>query len=254
MVHLRILGTVQLHAPDGGEVRAVLAQPRRFALLVWLALHGTVQRDTLLGVFSPESDTRRARSALRNALHFLRHHLGAETIESIGDGGLRVSSERLECDVRAFEDWLDRGRLAEAIELYRGDLLAGFHIDGAPEFERWVEEERSRLHGRTIDALAELIEQAEEAGRRELAAHYARRALSLEPLDESIVRRLVTLQWREGDRPGAIRTYEEFVDLLETEYDLEPTPETTALVESLRRETREAAAPAPEAEGPESLD
>ncbi len=241
MIQLRLLGTIQLQSDDGRDVRAVLAQPRRLALLAWLALHGTTRRETLLGVFSPESETDRARSALRNALHFLRRELGSEAIESIGDGELRVGPDRVWCDARAFEERLEEGRAEEALELYRGDLLEGFHVDGAPEFERWVDDERRRLHRRALEALSNLVNEAVEAGQPALAVHHARHALTLEPVDEPIARRLVTLLWRAGERTAAIRTYDEFAERLAAEYDLEPTEETAALVRTLRaEEAREA--------------
>lgn len=246
MIQLRLLGTIQLQSDEGRDVRAVLAQPRRLALLAWLALHGTSRRETLLGVFSPESDATRARSALRNALHFLRRELGPEAIESVGDGELRVGPDRVWCDVRAFEKRLDEGRVEAALELCRGDLLEGFHVDGAPEFERWVDEERRRLHRRALEALSSVVDEAVEAGQPALAIHHARHALTLEPVDEPTVRRLVTLQWRAGERTGAIRTYEEFAERLDAEYDLEPTEETAALVRTLRaEEAREARRTAP---------
>ena len=36
----------------------------------------------------------------------------------------------------------------EALELYRGPFLPGFFVADAPEFERWMEEERARLRAR----------------------------------------------------------------------------------------------------------
>jgi DNA-binding SARP family transcriptional activator len=60
---LRVLGGAGLHAVGGGEVHSVLAQPKRFALLVYLALGGVLRmhrRDALLGLFWPESDAERA--------------------------------------------------------------------------------------------------------------------------------------------------------------------------------------------------
>src|SRR5947207_2612609 len=38
ILRLRTLGVLDLQAPDGSELRSVLAQPRRVALLVYLAL------------------------------------------------------------------------------------------------------------------------------------------------------------------------------------------------------------------------
>src|SRR5207249_266043 len=71
MIHFRMLGGLSLTAADGREVRSLLAQPRRLALLAYLAA-GTPRdfqrRDSLVALFWPELDQKHARAALREAL------------------------------------------------------------------------------------------------------------------------------------------------------------------------------------------
>jgi DNA-binding SARP family transcriptional activator len=50
------------------------------------------------------------------------------------------------------------------LELYRGDLLDGFHVARAPDFERWLSLERTRLAGRYAQAVEAVAEQR-QAGR-----------------------------------------------------------------------------------------
>ncbi len=244
MIHLRLFGAVDLRHDDGAEARSVLAQPRRVALLAYLALRspeGGTRRDTLLGLFWPESDAARARGALRNALHFLRRSLGPDAIPSEGDEEVRLSPERVWCDAVAYERLLADGRSAEALELYRGDLLEGFFISDAPEFERWLEVERRRLRRKAVAVSAELARVAESEGRLELAVHHARRAHTLSEDDEAAAGRLVTLLWRSGDRTGALRAHEAHVRRLRDVYDLEPSPEMAALPGRLAGESPPAA-------------
>jgi len=72
LVELRILGGLNLLGAGGRELSSVLAQPKRVALLAYLAaatprrLH---RRDSLLALFWPELDQEHARAALRQALH-----------------------------------------------------------------------------------------------------------------------------------------------------------------------------------------
>lgn len=237
MIELRLLGSIQLVDHDGNEVRAVLAQPRRLMLLAHLAIrsrHGAERRDSLLGMFWPESDAGHARAALRNAIHFLRHALGAEVVHSRGREELRVGPERLWCDAVVFEELLNEGRREEALELYRGDLLAGFFLTATPLFERWLEAERRRLQCRAAEVATALAEEAVRAGRLHLAAQLMRRSLNLSPTDERAARRLITLLWRTGDRTGSMRAYKEFKDRLAGEFDLGPDHETEGLVAALR--------------------
>lgn len=235
MIQLRLLGALDIEREDGGDLRTLIAHPKRLALLAYLALradHSPISRDCLVAVFWPESDASRARGALRNALHFLRSRLGKSTVRSQGD---RLRLDGVWCDAPAFEDLLERGELEEALELYRGDLLEGFFVPDAPEFEAWVEEERGRLRRRAVDACWSLVDEAEGSDRISLAARYARRALGLAPTDEVGARRLLTLLARAGDVTGALRAHEEFAERLNRLYEIEPSPETGRLVASIRR-------------------
>ena len=75
---LRVLGSVDLRGPDGQVLEAVVLQPKRLALLVYLVLTagGLRRRDSVLALFWPELAEDQARGALRQSLYFLRHALG----------------------------------------------------------------------------------------------------------------------------------------------------------------------------------
>lgn len=64
MIRLHTFGALDLRSAEGRELRGVLAQPKRTALLAYLVLaspRGFHRRDTLLTVFWPEFDQERAR-------------------------------------------------------------------------------------------------------------------------------------------------------------------------------------------------
>lgn len=254
-IDFRLLGAVELRHRDGQDIRSVLAQPRRLALLAYLTLRsarGPERRDTLLGVFWPESDEAHARGALRNAIHFLRRSLGAETITSRSDEELLIDLDSVHCDAVEFERFLEAGREAEALELYRGDLLEGFFISEAIEFERWLESERGRLCHRAVAAATRLAEEAEAARHHGLAVHYVRHALALSRDDEVVARRLISLLASAGDRTGALRSYEEFAARIAAAYGVEPSAETRALVEELRRSVPPASGEGHPSPGPQA--
>jgi DNA-binding SARP family transcriptional activator len=148
MIELRTLGALELTSTDGNTVSSVLAQPRRAALLCYLALaspRGFHRRDSLFALFWPENDAEQARHALRQAVYFLRRALGPKAIVSRGDEEVALVAGQVRCDVWEFEAALCQGRAVDALALYKGELLAGFHISDAPDFERWLDAERSRL-------------------------------------------------------------------------------------------------------------
>src|SRR5438552_3599545 len=148
MVEFRLLGTVNLTTADGRDARGLVAQPRRLALLAYLAAatpRGTHRRDSLLALFWPELDQPRARAALRQSLYVLREVLGPAALVSHGNEEIGLDFAVVRCDVAEFDCAIAAGRLTEALDLYRGELLEGFFISGAPDFERWQDDERRCL-------------------------------------------------------------------------------------------------------------
>ncbi|HET6577730.1 MAG TPA: BTAD domain-containing putative transcriptional regulator [Gemmatimonadales bacterium] len=222
----------------GREATAALAQPKRVALLAYLAAaspYGFHHRDTILALFWPDADKHHARTALRKAIHFLRHEIGPEVVASRGDEELGIVEEFVWCDVREFDRRLASGRDTEALALYRGDLLPGFFIPDAPEFERWLDEERLRLRSRAADAAWALAGRLERERDAQGAERWARWGAALTPDDERAVRRLIALLGRLGDRAGAIRAHDELAARLRREYDVAPSAETEQLVDAVRR-------------------
>lgn len=237
MIELRTLGAVDLRGHEGRPVGVILAQPKRLALLAYLASarpRGFHRRDTLLGLFWPELRTKNARAGLRKAVHILRRSLGADVVLGRGDDELGVADGVLSCDLVAFEHALAERRFSDALELYRGDFMSGFYVSGAPEFERWVEGERSRCRDQAAGAAWTLAEHSAAEEQDALAVQWARRAMQFTPTDEAAVRRLIVLLYGLGDRAAALHAYSEFSAQLEQEYGVRPSAETRKLVEIVK--------------------
>ena len=202
MMRLRFLGSTDVLGADGAPIAAVMTQPKRLALLAFLAAHSPHRfhrRDSLLAMFWPELSQPRARSALRRALFVLRRALGPDTILSRGDE-VGTNPAVLWCDVTAFLEEIEAGRLADAVALHRGHLLEGLHVPSAPDFERWLDEERGRLRDAAARSAWTLAERADAAGSSDEAARWAGQALDLMPDDEAGLRRLIELLDRAGAR------------------------------------------------------
>ncbi|MFL5620575.1 MAG: BTAD domain-containing putative transcriptional regulator [Gemmatimonadaceae bacterium] len=237
MTELRLFGAIELTGPGGQELRSVLTQPKRLALLVYLAVaspRGFHRRDTLVALFWPDHDETHARAALSRAVYHIRGAVGEGVLVSRGNEELSLATDRIRCDVSAFEDALAADRPEEALALYRGDLLAGFYLSGAPEFERWLDEERTRLRRGAAVATWALAESRERSGDAVGAAEWGARAAAFSPVDEMVLRRQLGLLERLGDRTAAVRAYETFARRLEQEYELAPSPQTRAVVARLR--------------------
>ena len=243
MVEFRVFGALSLTTDDGRDARSLVAQPRRLALLAYLAAatpRGTHRRDSLLALFWPEFDQPRARAALRQSLYVLREVLGPAALVNQGNEEVGLDFGAVRCDVVDFNRSIESGHLSEALDLYGGHLLEGFFISDAPEFEHWLETERARLQAAASAAARTLVEQCEGGGDLTAAAQWARRAARLAPLDESLLRRLIGLLDRLGDRAGAVMAYEDFAKRLAQEYETRPAAETQALMTAVRARERAA--------------
>jgi DNA-binding SARP family transcriptional activator/tetratricopeptide (TPR) repeat protein len=238
MIEFRALGSAELVHREGHPIASVLAQPKRLALLTYLAVAAPrrfQRRDTLLGLFWPESDAERARGALRQAVRFLRRSLGEGVLVNRGEDEIGVAADAIRCDVVVFDHAVDAGEPAAALACYRGDLLDGLFIDGAPEWERWLDGERLRLRRRAAACAARLADDAAAAGEWTAAVEFARRGCELAPDDESSLRRLLSCLAESGDRSGAAAEYERYAAWLATELELEPSAETRALLAGIRK-------------------
>ena len=236
-IEFRVLGTLDLKSGGKEDFGPLLAQPKRVALLVYLCLQkprGLHRRDTLVALFWPDSDQAHARNSLRNSIHALRRGIGEDAFELRGDEEIGVRESILWCDAIAFEDLARASRVDEAIELYRGDLLPGFFVDAAPPFERWLEDQRHRLRMLAAKAARAAAQRREAENRVTDAISSAQRAVQLSSSDERIVRGLIELLLRAGDRSEAVRVYEEFARHLASEFQTVPAKETTALLYSSR--------------------
>ena len=246
---LRILGGLELSAPGGGEIRAILAQPKRLALLVYLALAPSPRyrrRDVIISLFWPDLDQEHARGALRQALRFLRRQLGEALFVSRGEEEVGVDSTVLQCDAVQFQDAIDSGRTSEALGLYRGDLLDGVFVsDAAPDWDQWLDRERGRFRHLAAGAAWTLAEELRGAGDQAGAAGAARRAAGFAPDDEGELRRLMVFLDDLGNRSAALAAYDHFARRLQQDYGATPAPETWAILEAVRHRTGPAPAPQP---------
>jgi DNA-binding SARP family transcriptional activator len=238
VVRLITLGRLQL-VRGGSPSEAIHLQPKRLALLAFLALEasdGYQQRDTLLALFWPRSDRAHGRRCLRQALFHLRNELGDGVILNRGHDGVALAANRVWCDAVAVEQALRGKRRREALDLYGGDFLPGLFVDEAgAQLDEWTERTRHHLPARVVACAWELVEEESREQPSPAALELARRARSLAPDDEQGLRRHMALLARAGDPAAALSAYAQFTRRLRQEYEAEPSPESQALARYLRR-------------------
>jgi DNA-binding SARP family transcriptional activator/TolB-like protein/Flp pilus assembly protein TadD len=263
MVELRLLGALDLRRQGGEPLTAVLAQPKRLALLAYLALapeQSFCRRDSIAALLWPDQDQEHSRGSLRQALRFLRRELGDEVIRNRGEEEIGLDSTLLWCDAAVFKRAVLSDQPEEAARLYQGDLLPGFFVtEAAAEFDEWLEGERSRIQALAATALWASSDLTRARGAVGEAIARGRQALQLNPDDEAGMRRLLRLLDDAGDRAGAIAAYEQFAERLRKEHQAELSAETQRLIVAIRARsnphaqiTGDPAAPRESAKQPEA--
>lgn len=237
-IRLYLLGGLEL----GGEVdralaHRLLAQPKLAALLAFLALSpdGRPQRrDRIVALLWPELDQTHARTALRKAVHSVRSAVGGEALWNRGDEEIGLAMPPVWCDAVESRAAADAGRMLRVHELYKGELLQGFHLPGCGEFQHWLDAERSEARERAAAAAWGLACIFERDRQFTDAGMMAKRAVRYSSDDERVLRRTMTMLQRIGDHAGALKLFDEFATRMREELEANPSPETMQLVSSLR--------------------
>ena len=253
---LDLLGT--FHATLDGQAISSFRSNKVRALLAYLAVEAgrSHSRASLAALFWPESSDQDAFRNLRVTLHRLRRALddaaagaGDRTLQATGSQ-IQINREAVTLDVAVFVDRLAEvsahghtapdlcplcvERLEQAVALYGGELLAGFELGDAPQFEEWLLVERERLRRLCLWAVGSLAAAYEQHGELERALDFARRELALDTYREESYRRMMRLLALSGRRSEAIACYLDCQRVLADELGIEPDDETTALAERIR--------------------
>ena len=232
---LTTFGTLSLAGPDGDIVLGGHGHHRRrLALLAVLAAAGDRgrSRDQLLALFWPEATQARARHSLDQLLYALRGTIDESVFAGVNP--VSLNPEVIGSDVGEFSDALQRGDLGAAAEAFHGPFLDGFYLSDAPEFERWVESERSRLAASHASALERLARSADAAGAHELATRWWAALTDVDPLSSRHAAGRIRALVAAGDHAAALQFARRHAAVVADELGTGVDPAITALVNDVR--------------------
>jgi DNA-binding SARP family transcriptional activator/tetratricopeptide (TPR) repeat protein len=250
VLHVQMLGGFSFHL-DAGPAPSRLSRSSA-SLLAFLILHRDrpQTRDLLAGRFWSDLAEDKARRRLSNALWQVNKawkedparaviELLTTTTTTVG-----ISSKvSLVVDMEAFTRRLDEferrhrttGRdagladLTSIVDSYRGELLDG-------HYDEWIEVPRKRVRDRYLGALDRLIQLHTGQGDYDAALRHARALVDQDHLREEWHRDVMRLCALSGQATGAERQYEICRHTLADELGVDPSPETTELIERIRRD------------------
>lgn len=234
MQRLRLLGRPQLL---DGEHHIEITSRKGLALLAYVVIspQGNVPRDELAALLWPDVEDGRSRANLRNLLYELNKTPLANWLDAETEVIAWQQTDK-EVDVVQFLTCLENDDLATAVSHYRSPFLQGFYLNNNAPFSEWQQVTADSLQQKMINALAKLGETAVAQQNFTLAEQYAYQQIEFDNLQEAAWRQLIWAQMQNGRREKALNSYNELCQILRTELDIEPAPETAKLVAQIRQQ------------------
>jgi DNA-binding SARP family transcriptional activator len=244
VLHIDLLGRVSASVRPGDR-QLRLTRQSATALAYLAATRGRFHpREHLVECFWPNADVSRGRANLASAIWRLRRALPAAagtvlSIQPIGDIGFDRNAS-ISLDSELFERSLapafaqadgaltaaPLAELRQALTLYCGEYMPGWYDD-------WVLAERERLHALHFRGRMRLLEHCEAVGNIDAALECGFELLKLDPLRESVHRRLMLLYSRCGEQARVVAQYRLLVNALASELGVAPSRQTEALYRAL---------------------
>ncbi|MCA9980914.1 MAG: bacterial transcriptional activator domain-containing protein, partial [Anaerolineales bacterium] len=122
---------------------------------------------------------------------------------------------------------------ARAFQLYRGDLLDGFHLSGAPRFNEWLTVERERLRRQVLGISHHLCQQLFDQQAWQTGIALATQCLKLDNLNEEAHQWLMRFLAGSGQVTQAQKQYEQCRQLLWAELGVKPSDATQKIAQQL---------------------
>jgi DNA-binding SARP family transcriptional activator len=226
---LRLLGGLELRL---GDAAAMLPSRRSAALLACIAVDAAATRAVLAERLWAGLGTAMARRNLRRELARLREAGLGDLVETTQES--LTLSNAVACDVRVFVEACQRGDSAAALAAWRGQLLEGFVLAEATEFDAWLSQQRSAFAARWRDAAAAQADHLEQGGALREALGLHARLREDDPVQERHYAAAMRLHYRLGEPAAALAIYGQCARVLREQLGIEPSPATSALAQRSR--------------------
>jgi DNA-binding SARP family transcriptional activator/TolB-like protein len=223
---------------QGAEV--LITNRKALGILGYLVLSEASEetRERLVGLLWSESETDKARGSLRNALYDLSRALAAVVPDHFRTENLANWTDHafMEADLWGVMEQAKRGDVHTLLldrERITETILSNLeNVD--PSYSSWLQAKRQSIHNRLTayleDALRGVTPDVPAANREPLARALA----NLDPTHEEAARARIEARAAAGDVGSAFKIYEALWQLLEDDYDVEPSKETQDLMARLR--------------------
>lgn len=170
---------------------------------------------------------------LRRELYRLKQLPGAKNWLQVSDS----VSILAETDLNIFKEALEQQQPQKALKICQGGVhkqfLTGLEPQNAPVFMDWLETERTKLDTLLVDVLQKHVEELEHADKLFEAIKFSRKLLEHDPLNESAHRKIMELEFKQGNLIAAAKQYEICCHILYKELAVTPLPATLELARAI---------------------
>lgn len=246
MLTVAVLGPLKICSTAGQtKSTAVSLSVKEQALLSYLMITGKqYARYQLAGLFWGSDPEDKAKNSLRVALTHIRQ-LDQECIHAKNRQRVAFNKDAIDyCDLIEFDQIISTlpkdddeptiAKITRAIELYRGNLLAGLYVPNAPDFQNWLEVERGQRRKNVLALFERQTSYMLSARRYDEAQNLLQSWLQIESWNEKAHQQMMITLSRLGDFNGALAQYEICQQRLQDEIGVSPMPETVQLLERIK--------------------
>ena len=250
-IQIQLLGDLRILV-DAVDVTGRIKYRKGIGLLALLAVECNIlhARERLADIFWPSLSSSAALTNLRQVLSNLSSVLAFAGSDS--NPVLRVNSHsvglfpgpHVDIDVAQVQAEIaalpNQHRLAQAADagpavepsvarISVRELLTGFDLPDCAAYSAWLNDQRLQYADRVITIHEDRAARAAATGNLSFAIDCARRIEQVDPLLERNQVRLMQLLAASGQGERALKQYEQFVQRLRSELDVEPEPATILL-------------------------
>ena len=214
-IYCKLFGTPQF-VVNGQPLRLPYAKLN--ALVFYLLLVHSANREQLAGLLWSNSDDVKARKSLRNAIYQINKYFDCDWLISPHKDTVTLNPDiAVQSDVAQFQS--DPSAYAGLYD----ELLSGFYIKDAAAFDHWLAKMRQQFATLFSNYMVDRVDQQLADETQEPLGQDIERLIALDPLNETYYERLMQWYQQRGQHAKAVETYYRLTTELKGELDITPT-------------------------------
>ena len=199
------------------------------ALLYYLAINGSVNRDILASLLWENKTTQTAKKNLRNAIYQANKGRKREIIICPKRNTVRLNPDfHIQVDVERF-----LRSPKQHLHLYQGDFLQGFYLKNCEAFDIWLSKLRLEYEQIFLKASYQKVEEGLFLDNADVNENDLKRLIERDEFEERHYQLLMRF-YQQSKRPSkAIETYYQLAHLLETELGIQPSHQSQQIYQDI---------------------